>query len=71
MSDRHLRHLKRVVLCGPLFLEYAWTRDLKVDLKDGSSASVAVPPPGGRWVVFDAFSSDKRTGWRRIHSLGH
>jgi hypothetical protein len=58
---------RRAMIYKPLIIEYAYTRDLKVDLKDGSWASVATPPPGGHWIIFDSLSSDRRTTWRRIH----
>jgi hypothetical protein len=68
VSDR-LRYLDRAVLCRSLLIEYRYTRDAKLDLDDGSWASVAVPPPGDGWVIYDFLSSDRRTGWRRIRLI--
>jgi N6-adenosine-specific RNA methylase IME4 len=71
MLPNHLQYLNRAVLYRPLLIEYRYRRDAKVDLQNGSWESIAVPPPGGRWVVFDILSSDRRTGWRRISFIGH
>ena len=53
MSDR-LRYLDRARLCGPIWIEYRYWRDLKVNRAGGSWASIAVPPSrDGHWQIFD------------------
>jgi hypothetical protein len=71
MSDvlRHFGHMLRCAPCAPLIIEHALTRDEKVDLDDSAWASIPVPPPGGRWVIFDS-SRDRKTGWRRLNLVG-
>jgi hypothetical protein len=51
-------------------IERVFTRDVLVDLPDGSWISTAVPPEDGAgWQLFDINSHDRKSGWQRI-SIG-
>jgi hypothetical protein len=50
-------------------IEFQWTRDVVLDLPDGSWEVRPRKPSGKGWIITDA-SRDRRTRWRRIRRLG-
>jgi hypothetical protein len=52
-----------------MLIETRWTRDLRVEYRDGSWEIRPLPPSGRGWFVADA-RPERRTCWRRVILAG-